>query len=159
MTRGFFTKLNPKTVEWIKCTVGHFILLKIFRMIRNWLLTFGSMNTLIHLTGLKISFAFEVGEFLELFCSVLRLFQVWLPFRLILPGMVIVECYLVQHCVVNWSRELEVLIVWEQLLSFDPCHYSLPLIQIVNKLITNSETWRMVLTTEWHRQWNARQTT
>ena len=46
---GFFTKLNPKTVEWIKCMVDHFILLKIkiftFKMIRTWLLTFGSKNT------------------------------------------------------------------------------------------------------------------
>ena len=32
------------------------------------------------------------------------------------------------------------LIVRKQLSSFDPCHYSLPLIQIVDKLITNSET-------------------
>ena len=48
-TCGFFTKLNPKTVEWIKCMVDHFILLKIkiftFKMTRNWLLTFGSMDT------------------------------------------------------------------------------------------------------------------
>ena len=41
---------------------------------------------------------------------------------------------------VNWSSQLEALIVREQLSSFDPCHYSLPLIQIVDKLITNSET-------------------
>ena len=54
--------------------------------------------------------------------------------------MVIVECYLARHCVVNWSIQLEALIVREQLWSFDPCRYSLPLIQIVNKLITNSET-------------------
>ena len=54
--------------------------------------------------------------------------------------MVIVECYLARYCVVNWSSQLEALIVREQLWSFDPCHYSLPLIQIVSKLITNSET-------------------
>ena len=54
--------------------------------------------------------------------------------------MVIVKCYHVQHCVVNWSGQLEALFVQEQLLSFNPCHYLLPLIQIDNKLITNKET-------------------
>ena len=32
------------------------------------------------------------------------------------------------------------LILREQLWSFDPCHYSLPLIHIFNKLITNNKT-------------------
>ena len=50
------------------------------------------------------------------------------------------ECYLARHCAVNWSSQLEALIVGKQLWSFDPCHHSLPLIQIVNKLITKSET-------------------
>ena len=58
----------------------------------------------------------------------------------VLTGMVIVECYLARHCVVNWSSQLEALIVREQLSSFDPCHHSLPFIQIVNKLIANNET-------------------
>ena len=53
--------------------------------------------------------------------------------------MIIVEGYLAQHCFVNWSSQLEALIVREQLSSFDPCHYLLPLIQIANKLITNDE--------------------
>ena len=55
--------------------------------------------------------------------------------------MVIVECYLARHCFVNWSsQQLEALILREQLSSFDPFHYLLPLIQKVNKLITNDET-------------------
>ena len=55
--------------------------------------------------------------------------------------MVIVECYLARHCLVNRSSQLEARIVQEQLWRFDRCHYSqLPLIQFVNELITNSET-------------------
>ena len=55
--------------------------------------------------------------------------------------MVIVGRYFARHCLVNWSRQLEALIVREQLSSFDSCHYFiLPIIQIVNKLITNDET-------------------
>ena len=39
------------------------------------------------------------------------------------------------------SKPVQALIVREQLWSFDPCHYSqLPLIQFVNKLVTNRET-------------------
>ena len=54
----------------------------------------------------------------------------------VLTGMVIVGCYLARHYVVNWSSQLEAQIVQEQLWSFDPCDYPLPLIQIVNKLTT-----------------------
>ena len=85
-----------------------------------------------------MNFAFNVREFLELFCSVLRLFQVQLHIYVqvrciallyLLTGMVIVESYLVRHFVLNWSSQLEALIVLEQLWSIDPCHYSLLLIQ------------------------------
>ena len=85
------------------------------------------------------SIAFNVREFLELFCLVLRLFEVQLhicaqvhciALLYSLTGMVIVESYLVWHFAVNWSSQLETLIiVREQLWSFDSCHYSLLLIQ------------------------------
>ena len=41
------------------------------------------------------------------------------------------ECYLAPHRLVNWSSQLAAWILREQLSSFDPCHYSLPLIRIV----------------------------
>ena len=45
-----------------------------------------------------------------------------------------------RHCFVNWSSQLEALIVRERLSSFDPCNYLLPLIQKGNKLISKDET-------------------
>ena len=123
--------------------MGHFSLFKmkisILKMVTNWLLTFWFMN----------AFTWLTWKFLAVFCLVLKLFQVRLHIHpdtgQILPccfhfnWMVIVECYLARHCFVNWSSQLEALIVKEQLSSFYPCHYLLPLIQIVNKLITNDE--------------------
>ena len=138
---SFVTKFNPTTVEGIKCTVGHFFLSKIkifaFKMIRNRLLTFWSMNASTSLDR-KLTLCLMSREFLELFCLVLRLFQVQLHIYVqvhciallyLLTGMVIVESYLVRHFVLNWSSQLEALIVREQLWSIDPCHYSLLLIQ------------------------------
>ena len=86
----------------------------------------------LHLTGPEVNFAFDVWKFLELFCLVLRLFQVrlyiYIQIRTILPccfcfnWMVIVKCYLTQHSIANWSSQLEPSIVREQLLSFlDNC--------------------------------------
>ena len=101
------------------------------------LITDFSIYECLHLTGPEVYFAFDVWKFLELICLVLRLFQVRLHihpdiaccFRF--NGMAIVECYLSRHCVVNWSSQLEALILRRQLSSFDPCHYLLLLIQIV----------------------------
>ena len=78
------------------------------------------------------SIAFNVRDFLERFCLVLRLFQVQLnicaqvhciALLYSLTGMVIVESYLVWNFAANWSSQLETLIVREQLWSFDSCHY------------------------------------
>ena len=149
ITCGFYPNFNPTTFEGIKCTVRHFFLFKIkifaFKMIRNWLLTFRSMNasTWLDRTGLcdwrlRVSWAFLLSS--EIVSSSIAYISRYCLFVFVLTGMVIVECYLARHCVVNWSIQLEALTLREQLWSFDPCHYSLPLIQIVNKLITNSET-------------------
>ena len=141
-------KFIPITVYGIKCTVGHFFLFKIkffvLKMVTNWLLTFRFMNA----TWLdwKLTLCLTSESFLS--------FSAWswdcfkfdyiyiqlLPFCCRFNWMVIVECYLARHCVVNWSSHLEALIVLEQLSSFNPCHYLLLLIKKVNKLKTNSET-------------------
>ena len=131
--------------------VGHFFLFKIkifkFKMSRNLALTFRFMNAstwldwklILGLTSESFaSFSAWFWDCFKLNCLYIQI----LPWCFCFNWMVIVECYLTQHFIVNWSSQQEPLIVWEQLLSFDPCHYLLPLIQIpvVNKLITNDET-------------------
>ena len=124
--------------------MGHFFPFKIkvfvFKMIRNWLLTSRFMNAstwlerklTLHLTSESfLSFSAWFWDCLKFDCIYMQILPCCFRFN----WMVIVECYLAVHCIA-----LEALIVREQLSSFDPCHLLLPLIQIVNKLITNNET-------------------
>ena len=134
----------------MKCTVGHFFFLfkikiLVLKMVANWLLTFRFMNAstwldrklTLRLTSESFSsFPAWFWDCLKFDCIYIQILHCCFRFN----WMVIVECYLARHCVVNWSSQLEALIVREQLSSFDPCHYLLPLIQIVNKLITDNET-------------------
>ena len=100
-------------------------------MATNWLLTFRFINASTWLDR-KLTLRSTSEGFLS--------FSAWFwdCFKL--------DCIYIQiragycrHCFVNWSSQLKAFIVREQLLSFDPCHYLLPLFQKVNKLITNDE--------------------
>ena len=112
-------------------------------MIRNWLLIFGSMNTTTDWTGsyprvwpLIVSWPFLLIS--EIVSSSIAYIPRYFPVVFVWTEIVIAECYLARHCLVNRSRHW----LYESSCgSFDPCHYSqLPLIQFVNKLVTNSET-------------------
>ena len=117
----------------------------VLKMVTNWLLTFRFMNASTWLDR-KLTLRFTSESFLSFSAWSWDCFKFDYIYIQILPccfrfnWMVIVECYLARHCFVNWSSELEALIVRKQLSSFDPCHFLLPLIQKVKKLITNDET-------------------
>ena len=114
-------------------------------MIRNWVLIFGYMNTTTpHWLDRRLSSRLTSDSFLSFSA------YFWDCFKFDCIYTQIFSC-----CIcLNWNRHrgmlpraalpsklVQALIVREQLWSFDPCHYSrLPLIQFVNKLVTNSET-------------------
>ena len=96
----------------------------VFKMIRNWLLSFRFLNASTWL-DLKLTLRLTSESFLSFSAWFWDFFKFDCIYIQILPccfrfnWMVIVERYLARHCLVNWSRQLEALIVREQLSSFD----------------------------------------